>query len=106
MYLSFTWEKTKKATESPQCHSEEEEQLSPMSVMDFPSGEEDEEEEADDPASPSFHHSLAKLERRHLILVYFFLKPCEESRVAVAAILFGLRFQGTSRLPLGSPYHI
>ncbi|XP_009386713.2 uncharacterized protein LOC103973783 [Musa acuminata AAA Group] len=50
-------------TESPQCHSEEEEQLSPMSVMDFPSGEEDEEEEADDPASPSFHRSLAKLER-------------------------------------------
>ncbi|RRT82340.1 hypothetical protein B296_00018726 [Ensete ventricosum] len=47
--------------ESPECHSEEKEQLSPVSVMDFPS-EEDEEEEEDDTTSPSFHHSLAKLE--------------------------------------------
>ncbi|XP_065034477.1 uncharacterized protein LOC135667288 isoform X1 [Musa acuminata AAA Group] len=45
-------------TGSPQCHLEEEErqQLSPVSVMDFPS------EEEDDPASRSFRHSLAKLE--------------------------------------------
>ncbi|CAL9088903.1 unnamed protein product [Musa textilis] len=44
---------------SPQCRLEEEEQqqLSPVSVMDFPS------EEEDDPASRSFRHSLAKLER-------------------------------------------
>ncbi|RRT67991.1 hypothetical protein B296_00026135, partial [Ensete ventricosum] len=47
-------------TGSPQCHLEEEaeqqQQLSPVSVMDFPSQEED------DPASRSFRHSLAKLE--------------------------------------------
>ncbi|CAL9092602.1 unnamed protein product [Musa textilis] len=54
--------------ESPECQSEEKEQLSPVSVMDFPS-EEDEEEEEDDTTSPSFHHSLAKLERTKLQLL-------------------------------------
>ncbi|CAL9087375.1 unnamed protein product [Musa textilis] len=56
--------------ESPACHSEEEEkeQLSPVSVMDFPS-EEDEDGDDDDSASPSFHHSLAKLERTKLQLL-------------------------------------
>ncbi|KAJ8513271.1 hypothetical protein OPV22_003705 [Ensete ventricosum] len=51
-------------TGSPQCHLEEEaeqqQQLSPVSVMDFPSQEED------DPASRSFRHNLAKLERTKL----------------------------------------
>ncbi|CAL9044327.1 unnamed protein product [Musa banksii] len=55
--------------ESPECHSEEKEQLSPLSVMDFPSEEDEEEEEEDDTTSPSFHHSLAKLERTKLQLL-------------------------------------
>ncbi|CAL9051969.1 unnamed protein product [Musa banksii] len=58
--------------ESPACHSEEEEkeQLSPVSVMDFPSEEDEEEDDDDDDtASPSFHHSLAKLERTKLQLL-------------------------------------
>lgn len=52
--------------ECPGCQSEEEkEQLSPVSVMDFPY--EDEEEES--PPSPSFHQSLANIERTKLLLL-------------------------------------
>ncbi|URD98064.1 hypothetical protein MUK42_28949 [Musa troglodytarum] len=56
-------------TGSPQCRLEEEEQqqLSPVSVMDFPS------EEEDDPASRSFRHSLAKLESTPLVHFFWLL---------------------------------
>ncbi|KAJ8512495.1 hypothetical protein OPV22_002929 [Ensete ventricosum] len=63
--------KATEVEESPACHSEEEEkeQLSPVSVMDFPSEEDEEDVDDDDTASPSFHHSLAKLERTKLQLL-------------------------------------
>lgn len=34
--------------------------------MDFPSEEDEEDDDDDDTASPSFHHSLAKLESMRL----------------------------------------
>ncbi|XP_042417615.1 uncharacterized protein LOC122006253 [Zingiber officinale] len=49
--------------EPPECHSsseEEKEQLSPLSVMEFPSEGEEEEDQA---SSPSFHHAPLKLQR-------------------------------------------
>ncbi|XP_072987922.1 uncharacterized protein [Typha latifolia] len=56
------------SSESMECHSEEEkEQLSPVSVMDFPY-EEDEEEE-DETTSPSFHERIAHIERVKLQLL-------------------------------------
>ncbi|XP_038978658.1 uncharacterized protein LOC103716876 [Phoenix dactylifera] len=51
--------------ECPGCQSEEKEQLSPVSVMDFPY----EEEEEEPSPSPSFQQSLANIERTKLHLL-------------------------------------
>lgn len=58
--------------EPPECNSsseEEKEQLSPLSVMEFPF---EGEEEEDQTSPPSFHHTLLKLQSMYLI--HFFEK--------------------------------